>query len=119
MFLETFASVVVLAIVTGVPYIKFSKPASKVMFADPVINRGVQGPQLQIRICMDTQHACLINARFKLTLAWTKRSPMGTVRVSAFDRKTFRPPARLAPASFVLSLVHLSIRHSHFLRSWH
>jgi len=79
-FLETYVSVLVLAVVTGVPYIKFSKPSPKLVFAKPVLNRGPMGPQLQIRMCVDTQHAQMVNARFKLTLARTERSSMGTVR---------------------------------------
>lgn len=81
-FLETFASVIVLAIVTGIPYIKFSKTHNKLKFTNPVVNMGEHGPQLQIRICIDTQQAQLFNAKFKLTLARTERSSMGTVRPS-------------------------------------
>ena len=78
-YLETFSSVIVLSIVTGIPYIKFSKSVAKLVIAQPVINMGDQGPQLQIRFCMDTQHAHLTDVKFKLTLARTERSATGMV----------------------------------------
>ena len=39
-YMETFVSIIVLALVTGIPYIKFSKPSTKLVFGRPVINIG-------------------------------------------------------------------------------
>jgi hypothetical protein len=79
-YIETFIAMTLLVVVTGVPYIKFSKPSTKMSFAKPVVNVGEKGPQLQIRLCMDVQNASMVNACFKLTLARTERSALGTVR---------------------------------------
>lgn len=81
-WLETFVSVMVLAIVTGIPYIQFSKPSSHLTFANPIIHQGTLGAQLQFRLALNTNGARLLDARFRLTLAHTERSPVGTVCTS-------------------------------------
>ena len=78
-FFETFCSVVVLSLATGIPYKKFSKPSQKIDFAKPVVNQDHFGPRLQMRFAMNVQNAQLTNVNINLTLARSLRTPNGTV----------------------------------------